>query len=314
MVAALIILMFTGACLALLLCNASNVIREDGTKVILMKNPSWGTELKGLWDTLTQNLWIILLFPLFWSSNFFYTYQFNGFNSAGFNLRTRSLNNVLYWLSQIIGAWLFGYALDFKGIRRSIRAKICYSTLCVLTFVIWGGGYTWQKLQPSRSETSSKEYDRHADWTDGGKRFIGPMFLFMFYGFYDAAWQTAIYWWMGAMSNSGRKAANMTGFYKGIQSAGAAVAWRLDGMKTDYMTLFGATVSYSRIPLLSSFGRLSIRNNNANRSLDHFCLIISYNIVGNPCWIIAFCCTCHLAQGQGYYRSRRRLKRNRRDC
>lgn len=48
---------------------------------------------------------------------------------------------------------------------------------------------------------------------------------------------------MGALSNSGRKAANLTGFYKGIQSAGAAVFWRLDGLKKPYNTLFGGTVS-----------------------------------------------------------------------
>ncbi len=47
---------------------------------------------------------------------------------------------------------------------------------------------------------------------------------------------------MGALSNSGRKAANLTGFYKGIQSAGAAVFWRLDGLKTPFNTMFGATV------------------------------------------------------------------------
>ena len=32
------------------------------------------------------------------------------------------------------------------------------------------------------------------DWTDGGRRYIGPMFLYFFYGFYDAVWQTCIYW------------------------------------------------------------------------------------------------------------------------
>jgi len=47
---------------------------------------------------------------------------------------------------------------------------------------------------------------------------------------------------MGALSNSGRKAANLAGFYKGIQSAGAAVFWRLDGLKKPYNTMFGATV------------------------------------------------------------------------
>lgn len=40
---------------------------------------------------------------------------------------------------------------------------------------------------------------------------------------------------MGALSNSGRKQANFVGFYKGIQSAGAAVMWSLDSNKTSYM-------------------------------------------------------------------------------
>jgi hypothetical protein len=34
---------------------------------------------------------------------------------------------------------------------------------------------------------------------------------------------------MGAMTNNSRKLANFAGFYKGIQSAGGAIAWSLDG-------------------------------------------------------------------------------------
>lgn len=47
--------------------------------------------------------------------------------------------------------------------------------------------------------------------------------------------------YMGALSNNSRKAANLAGFYKGIQSAGAAIFWRLDGLKKPYNTIFGAT-------------------------------------------------------------------------
>lgn len=46
---------------------------------------------------------------------------------------------------------------------------------------------------------------------------------------------------MGALSNNSRKAANMAGFYKGIQSAGAAIFWRVDGLGKSYNTIFGAT-------------------------------------------------------------------------
>jgi len=41
---------------------------------------------------------------------------------------------------------------------------------------------------------------------------------------------------MGALGNSGRKLANLAGFYKGLQSAGAAVMWSLDKNKLTYMS------------------------------------------------------------------------------
>ena len=43
---------------------------------------------------------------------------------------------------------------------------------------------------------------------------------------------------MGALTNNSRKLANFAGFYKGIQSAGGAITWRLDDVKISYMTMF----------------------------------------------------------------------------
>jgi hypothetical protein len=47
---------------------------------------------------------------------------------------------------------------------------------------------------------------------------------------------------MGAITNNSRKLANFAGFYKGIQSAGAAIIWRLDGLDNPppYMHLFAS--------------------------------------------------------------------------
>lgn len=192
--AAFIALMLCGLILALFMLNADQIIREDGTKVIMMKNPSWSSELKGLWETLYLEPWILLLFPMFFSSNIFYAYQNNAMNAAHFNIRTRSLNNLLYWLAQIIGAVFNGYALDYPGIRRSVRAKIAFGFLFILTLGIWGGGWAWQKLQVTREIATDPAFaDEKVDWSDGGKLFIGPMFLYFFYGFYDAIWQTCIY-------------------------------------------------------------------------------------------------------------------------
>jgi MFS family permease len=241
--AAFIVLMVIGACLALFLVNADKVIREDNTRVILMKNPTWASEFKGLWETLYTEPWILLLFPMFFSSNIFYTYQTNNMNGAHFNIRTRALNNLLYWLAQILAATILGFAMDYGKLRRTTRAKILFGVISVLTMVIWGGGWEWQRRQVSRSVTETDEYKLNGvvDWTDGGELYIGPMFLYFFYGFYDAIWQTGLYWYMGAISNSGRKTANLAGFYKGIQSAGAAVFWGLDTNRTSFDAMFGAT-------------------------------------------------------------------------
>ncbi|KAF2680720.1 MFS general substrate transporter [Lentithecium fluviatile CBS 122367] len=227
-----LILTFLGACLSWTLVDAKHVVRRDGSRIILMKHPTWKTEILGLWETLWTDPYIILLFPMFFASNWFYTYQFQDVNLARFNVRTRALNNTLYWVAQMIGALVFGFALDFPNIRRTSRAKFAWVAMFALTFGIWGGGYVFQR-QYSRNNLGDQY-----DWTSDG--FLGPMFLYIFYGFYDAAWQTCVYWFMGAISNNGRKLANFAGFYKGIQSAGAAIIWRLNGMKKPYMNMFAS--------------------------------------------------------------------------
>ena len=88
---------------------------------------------------------VVLLFPMFFSSNWFYVYQQNSVNGAYFNTRTKALNGLLYWLAQIIAAVIWGYLLDRENVRRTTRAKGAWVALFVLTFVIWGGGYAFEK-------------------------------------------------------------------------------------------------------------------------------------------------------------------------
>ncbi|KAK9233964.1 hypothetical protein V1525DRAFT_102843 [Lipomyces kononenkoae] len=227
---AFIVLMCAGAVLALSLVDADKIIRSDGTRVVLMKNPSWKSELIGLWTCIKAEPYIILLFPMMWSSNWFYTYQENAINAAYFDTRTRALNDFLYWFAQICAASVIGPLLDNDKIRRTVRARVMYVTLVVLTAVIYGAGYAWQKKYTR--ETVGAETFVPWDWTTSG--FVGPMFLYFFYGAYDAVWQGSMYWTMGALSNSGRRTANYVGFYKGLQSAGAAVMWSLDSNKLSF--------------------------------------------------------------------------------
>jgi hypothetical protein len=233
-----LVLTVLGAILAWSLVDARDVIRSDGSKVIIMKHPSWKSELLGLWQTFFTDPYIILLFPMFLASNWFYTYHFTEINGAYFNTRTRALNTVVYYTMQIVGAYVFGFALDFKGVRRTTRAKAAWGALFALIMIVWGCGYKFQKTYDRALMAEWKENNTTKDWADHG--YAGPFVLYMFYGFSDAAWQTCVYWFMGALTNNGRKLANFAGFYKGIQSAGGAITWRLDDVKIPYMNMFAS--------------------------------------------------------------------------
>ncbi|KAF7172955.1 hypothetical protein CNMCM5623_005099 [Aspergillus felis] len=229
---AFMVLMAVGFVLAWFLSDSKYVVRKDGSRVISMKNPTWKSELLGLYETLRTDYYIVLFFPMFLASNWFYGYHFNSVNGAYFNIRTRSLNSLLYWLMQMVGAFVFGQLLDLKFLSRPMRAKLNWLILLIITMGVWGGGYAFQKQYTRATAKQDVDFTSHG--------YVGPMFLYMFYGFYDAAFQTCAYWFMGSLSNNGRKLANFAGFYKGIQSAGAAGMWRLDAEKTPFMTEFAS--------------------------------------------------------------------------
>jgi drug/metabolite transporter superfamily protein YnfA len=185
-----LVLTLVGAALAWTLVDAKDVIRHDGSKVIVMKHPSWKSEIMGLWETFFTDPYIIALFPMFFASNWFYAYHFTEINGAYFNLRTRALNSVVYYSMQIVGAFVFGFALDLKSVRRTMRAKLAWGALFAIIMLIWGLGLDFAKSYDRKWAENKSSHKK--DWSDEG--FGGPFVLYMFYGFSDAAWQTCIYW------------------------------------------------------------------------------------------------------------------------
>lgn len=184
------VLMAVGFVLAWGLSDSKYIKRKDGSGIIVMKNPTWWSELKGLYETLISDPYIVLLFPMFLASNWFYGYQFNSVNAAYFNIRTRSLNSLLYWLMQMVGAYVFGTLQDLKWFSRPTRGKIVWGVLFAVSMGVWGGGFAFQK------QFTRGSIEEQMDWTNSA--YIGPMFLYMFYGFYDAAFQTSSYWYVSA--------------------------------------------------------------------------------------------------------------------
>ncbi|KAK3191920.1 hypothetical protein K4F52_001963 [Lecanicillium sp. MT-2017a] len=178
---------------------------------------------------------VACMMPLFFSANVFYSYQQNNVNGFTFNIRTRSLNGAFYWLAQMLGGLLIGLVLDLPWLKRANRARLGWAVVFVTGMVIWGGGYQFQKWQNGFLADGKKQT---LDYTHGSVS-TGPIFLYIFYGGYDALWQGFAYWLIGTQSNSTARAAVLVGLYKSLQAAGGAMAWRLNALHTDPMTQLG---------------------------------------------------------------------------
>lgn len=75
---AFLILTLIGVLIPLLMVDPNEMVRTDGTKVTAPRHPSWKVEIYSLWITLTTDPMILLLFPMFFASNWFYTWRVSG--------------------------------------------------------------------------------------------------------------------------------------------------------------------------------------------------------------------------------------------
>jgi MFS family permease len=233
-----LILTLIGVFIPLFMVDPDKMIRTDGTRVNLVRHASWKTEFKSLFIALKTDPWIILLFPMFSASNYFYTWQFNDYNAALFDIRARGLNNFVYWTSQIFGSILIGYfVLDLKSVRRRVRAFYGWVVVFLMLFVVHVWAYFYQKTYTRAEETMKGAYK--IDIYDSS--YPAHVWLMIFYGLLDSMWQTYAYWLMGAMSNDPAKLAVFAGFYKCLQSVGASSVWAADGASAPYMNIFLST-------------------------------------------------------------------------
>ncbi|KAK2459749.1 hypothetical protein APHAL10511_008181 [Amanita phalloides] len=230
-----IVLTGIGVLIPLLMADPEKMVRTDGTKVTVERQPTWKVEIYNLWVALRTDPMIILLFPMFLASNWFYTWQFNDYNGAIFDVGGRSLNNFVYWIAQIIGSIAIGFVLDEKKVRRRTRAFIGIGALTAMVFLVHIWAYFYQK-QYTRQSILSTDRIHIASHS-----YPGRIMLYIFCGILDAMWQTTTYWLMGAMSNDPAKLAHFAGFYKSIQSAGAAGVWSADAHKKPFMNIFIST-------------------------------------------------------------------------
>jgi len=224
-----VILMLCSILVCWLILPPSYVVRGNGTVVELQNSMSFGDEIKAF-AAQFKDWRMLALFPMFFTSNYFYAYQ-NSIVTFMFNGRTRALSSLLGNLGAVIGAIIIGQFLDrFPGMRRT-RAIAGWVFTMVFMCAVWAGGIAFQtKFKRVPEPTMRWSHD----FKDAASR--SPLALMFSYYVVDSFYQGLAYYIMSSLTNNPFKSARMAGYYKGVQSAGAAISFGMDAIDTPYLT------------------------------------------------------------------------------
>ncbi|KAL7516811.1 hypothetical protein ACHAWX_001786 [Stephanocyclus meneghinianus] len=229
-------LMISGSILAFFfVLKPSRVIKADGTAVEFEQTDAAEGlgELKQV-AKLFGNKYMLLLTPLIIQSNWFYAYEFGGINGLLFDAPTRGLNSAVYWGISGISSYVGGtYYLDRESIgarrQRAIRGLLMISAINI-------GQWVYALIyQFSTGYDKGNVPDPLINYSDGAA-FAVPFILFMYCGLADSLVQTYAYWIIGAISNNPKQLSMYVGYYKGVQSFGAALSWIIEAQGTSYRT------------------------------------------------------------------------------
>ncbi|GJJ67695.1 hypothetical protein EMPS_00041 [Entomortierella parvispora] len=206
-----------GSFLSLLLLPASRITRSDGTPAASVKFSSPTTEVKAIFS-LFKDWRMLALFPMFFTSNWFYTYHFsmNALNSPN-SVRTRAFDSMFYWGAQIFASVAFGNFLDNTRWTRRTRGRYGFLVLICFLTAAWAGGIAYQ------SGIGIGRFHDY-DFVNTTGEWIKFFFLYFVYGICDAMFQAYAYWLMGSLSNDMHVVARFSGFYKFAQNVGNLLA------------------------------------------------------------------------------------------
>ncbi|KAI1353074.1 major facilitator superfamily domain-containing protein [Xylaria sp. FL0043] len=230
-----IAVMALGIALSLIILEMRDVIRSDGSQASAYVPLVTITKtLHKFFRRLKTDPHIIALFPMMFASNFYLPYIFNDVNLARFNVRTRALNVVLFYTVGILGAYFAGILLDIKRLSLATRVKWGLVQLLILFVAIFAGAYAWQHSIPRKAtETLGFHLIDCTDWD-----FVPPLFLFLSFGFTHFVFQGTIYWFMATLADKSATAStsDFSGYFKSLQSVGAAVSWAVSNAQLEFNT------------------------------------------------------------------------------
>ncbi|PVI01815.1 MFS general substrate transporter [Periconia macrospinosa] len=190
----------------------SDVRREDGSAIAHHEHKGWLTELKNQRQIFMDWRMLVLVIPMFGSE--IALIIFSTLNSLYFNVRTRSLNSLVFVIMQGIGAIAIAPLLDSQKFRsRKIRGLISTAVMGVFTVATWIGLLVWLDNNPLDPLSPPL-------WSYAEPPFGGFIVLTLLLGINMTIYQVVVQWIVAALSNDPETLARYAGFSKGCLAGG----------------------------------------------------------------------------------------------
>lgn len=159
----------------MLLVRPDKVVRSDGRKIAVFKNPTFKSEMIGVWEMIKDHRFMMLL-PAIFVAEMALALQ-SSLNGYFFNLRARSLNNIAFNFIQIPASIGMTFILDNPrfGLRRT-RALIGISAMSAVTLGVCSAEAAWL----ARHKIDRNVPGPSVDWT--GSEFAGAFVIYVIYG------------------------------------------------------------------------------------------------------------------------------------
>lgn len=193
--------------------------RDDGTVIQAPKNISWRTELGAMWQLVTSKS-ILLLIPLFWYFGWIQAYP-GTYLATYFTVWSRVLSSFLSAVVGTLATWLAGVLVDLPWTKsRQKRAITTYIFIALLN----SGTWIWAVYIQNEYQHTKPVLD----WGDQ-KTFGRGFGLYMFERISLGMVENFIYWCIGNLSDSPGDQIRYSSLLRGIETAGVAVGFGVQG-------------------------------------------------------------------------------------
>ncbi|KAM3497562.1 hypothetical protein MY10362_009090 [Beauveria mimosiformis] len=226
------------------LVSPKNVRRQDGTPIAIFHNLSLAQELRGVARVL-RDYRVMAMLPVIFSCELVLGIL-PSVSGRYFNLRTRAMNNIIFYLVQLPASVACACLTDRLPFRRSVRGYIAVRILGIFVFSGWTALLVWVSV----SAAWASPPNGGVDWTDYD--FRGPFVLYLFFGIIYGSHQQIGMWVMGTFTNEPTVLAIYGGLWKGVAAGGVAVQFGMAAAQVSYQAqiAFALALQVISIPIM----------------------------------------------------------------